>query len=174
MPSGELALFPVKYSLSPDVISTDKRVSYALGYVELGILSAAREELESIPRQDSRRPDVLMARVELAMAESDWEAVTTLCPDLVVANPADERPWIAWGYALRELQQITTAREVLLRAEHAILKPSVLVDYNLACYHALLGDLKEARRRLNKVFVREPSWVKEAADDPDLSSLHPM
>lgn len=156
------------------MISTRKRVNYTLGYIGLGLLSAAREELATIPREDSRRLDVLMATIELAMAESDWSRVIHLCPEVIKLSPDTERPWITWAYALRELQQIVAARDVLLRAEKAVTNPSPIMDYNLACYYCLLGDLPEARRRLNKVFIRESHWHEEAAHDPDLQALHPM
>lgn len=160
------------YSLFPDVIPTGKRLNYAIGYIELGLFDSAREELAAIPPSDSGNPGIILVRIELAMAEGDWHEVTRLGPRATEDDPAEERPWIAWAYALRELQDIRQALEVLLRGELHIKGPTVLVDYNLACYLALLGDLKEARRRLNKVFAREPSWREEAAADPDLAALH--
>lgn len=160
------------YSIPPDVISTSKRIRYALGYIELGILRAARSELDAIADDDAGTPGVLTVRMELAMAEGDWTRVVGLAPQATEADLGEERPWVAWAYALRELQQVRPALEVLLRGEMHIRNPTVLVDYNLACYLALLGDLKEARRRLNRVFAREPDWRAEAAADPDLSALN--
>lgn len=162
------------YSVFRDMISARKRIGYALGYIELGVLDAAREELAAIDATDARRPDVLLAWLELSMAAGEWEEVSRLAPELITGNPTDERPWIAWAYALRERQHITEARDVLLRGERLIAKPTVLVDYNLACYFTLLGDLAEARRRLQRVFASDPAWRAEAADDPDLTALHPL
>ncbi len=161
------------YSLADDVISADKRISYALGYIELGLFLAARAELDAILPEQAKNPGILVARIELAMAEGDWTEVVRLAPGAVEADPAEERPWVAWAYALRELQQVRQALEVLLRGELHIEGPTVLVDYNLACYLALLGELKEARRRLERVFKRDPAWREEAACDPDLAALHP-
>ncbi|MFH1498133.1 MAG: hypothetical protein ABII82_09945 [Verrucomicrobiota bacterium] len=160
------------YSLAHDVISAEKRAGYALGYIELGLLEAARAELAAISPDQAGSPGILGARIELAMAGGEWNEVVSLASRAVEADPAGERPWIAWAYALRELQQIRQALEVLLRGELHIAAPGVLVDYNLACYLALLGDLKEARRRLNRVFARDPNWRAEADDDPDLATLH--
>ena len=155
------------------MIPTYKHLDYALGYIELGLLPEAREELDRIPAADQPTPAVLGVRVELAMAEEAWDTVVAFAPQVVAADPANERPWIAWAYALRELQRIPEARDVLLRGEPLITEPSVLVDYNLACYYCLLGELPEARRRLDLVIARDPHWKKDARQDPDLAALHP-
>jgi len=153
------------------VIPTRKHLDYALGYLELGLLAEAREELARIPSADRQNTDVLAVRLELAMAEETWEDVIALAPQVVCADPSAERPWIVWAYALRERQRITEARDILLRGEQAITAPDILVDYNLACYYCLLGDFPEARRRLDRVFAREPHWKEEARHDPDLAAL---
>ncbi len=155
------------------MISTSKHLDYALGYIELNLLTEARAELALIKATDRETPAVLSVQIELAMARSTWTRVTTLAAKVTAAAPSLERPWIAWAYALREKQRIAEAREVLLRAERAITAPSALVDYNLACYFCLLDDLPEARRRLRRACAREPDWKTEAATDPDLAALNP-
>ena len=107
------------------------------------------------------------------MLEEVWDEVPLLAHQATELDPKQERPWIAWAYALREQQQITAARDVLLRGERVLAQPSPLVSYNLACYYCLLGDLPEAMRRLKAVFAREPAWKAEAATDPDLAALRP-
>lgn len=154
------------------MISTRKRLDYALGYLELNLPAEAGRELALIAPDDQKTAPVIALRLEVAMAAEAWPAVIALAPQSVEADPTDERPWIAWAYALRERQQITKARDVLLRGESIIAKPSVLVDYNLACYFCLLGDLAESRRRLDLVIAREPRWKKDARQDPDLAALH--
>ncbi|MDF3056976.1 MAG: repeat-containing protein [Rariglobus sp.] len=153
------------------MISTHKHLDYALGYIGLNLLAEARDELALIKAADRETPEVLGVQVELAMARQTWTSVITLASRVTAAAPVLERPWIAWAYALREKQRITEARDVLLRAEGKITDPSPLVDYNLACYFCLLGDLPEARRRLKRACAREPDWKTEAASDPDLAAL---
>lgn len=153
------------------MIPTRKHLDYALGYIELNLLAEARDELALIRAEDRQTPEVLSIQIELAMAKSTWTRVITLAAQVTTAVPALERPWIAWAYALREKQRIAEAREVLLRGERAITDPSPLVDYNLACYYCLLGDLPEARKRLKRACAREPDWKTEADDDPDLAAL---
>src|SRR5690606_34477092 len=65
-PPGFLALSEAPYSVFRDMISARKRIGYALGYIELGVLDAARKELAAIDATDARRPDVLLAWLELS------------------------------------------------------------------------------------------------------------
>jgi Flp pilus assembly protein TadD len=154
------------------VIPTRKHLDYALGYLGLNLLAEARAELAMITPADREKTEVLSVQLELAMAQSAWKRVIRLASKITRESPADERPWIAWAYALRELQAVGDALDILIMGEAAIDRPSPLVDYNLACYHCLLGDLTEARRRLKRACAREPSWKTEAATDPDLADLH--
>jgi Flp pilus assembly protein TadD len=154
------------------VIATRKHLDYALGYIELGLLDEAREELARIPADEHQTSPVLAVQLELSMADENWDGVVTLAPQVVLGDETAERPWIAWAYALREHQRITEARDVLLRGALVISQPSGLVDYNLACYYCLLGDLDEARRRLKRACSRKPHWKKDSLTDPDLAALH--
>jgi len=153
------------------LIPTRKHLDYAQGYLGLNLLAEAKAELALIRDEDRNDPEVLALQLEFAMASSTWARVITLARTLTKTRPADERPWVAWAYALREKQRITEARDVLLRGEPLIQRPSALVDYNLACYFALLDDLPEARRRLKRACIREPEWKTEALTDPDLAAL---
>lgn len=155
------------------MIPTSRHLDYALGYLALNLLDEARDELALIAPADREKPAVLAVHVELAMAKNTWTRVITLASRVAAAAPTLERAWIAWAYALREKQRVADARDVLLRAERALAEPSALVDYNLACYHCLLGDLDAARIRLKRACAREPDWKTEAAADPDLAALHP-
>jgi len=153
------------------VISTRKHLDYVHGYLALNLHAEARAELALIRTADLDQPAVLIAHIELAMATSAWSHVIALATRVTAALPNAERPWTAWAFALREKQLISEARDVLIRGERAITAPSPLVDYNLACYHCLLGELAEARRRLKRAITREPEWKTEAASDPDLAAL---
>jgi predicted Zn-dependent protease len=157
--------------LIPVVIAAEKHIAYALGYLQLGLLVAAREELAALTPEARVSAPALATRLEIAMAEETWAEVVALAPDVVRANSAEERPWICWAYALRELQRVEEAQRTLLAGARLIKKPSTLVPYNLACYACLLGELPEARRLLDAVIAREKHWAEEARHDPDLAAL---
>ena len=50
-------------------------------------------------------------------------------------------------------------------------KKSAVLHFNLACYHAPLGELEKARERLGRACKLEPKFKKEALADPDLAAL---
>jgi Flp pilus assembly protein TadD len=153
------------------VIPPEKYLSYALGYLQLGLHAAARDELSALPPEFLATPPALAVRLETAMADETWDEVIALAPELIGHDSAQERPWIAWAYALRERQRVAEAQETLLAGARLIRAPSPLVAYNLACYACLLGELPEARRLLAEVVARDKTWRDLARDDPDLAPL---
>lgn len=153
------------------MIPPEKHLSYALGYLQLGLTAEAREELSALAPEFLAAPPALSVRLEVAMAEETWDEVIALAPELIGHDAAQERPWIAWAYALRERERIHEAQETLLAGARLIREPSPLVAYNLACYACLLGDLLEAKRLLANVVTQDKSWRDVARDDPDLAPL---
>lgn len=152
------------------MISTRRRVEYARGYLELGLLAEAAAELDAISPPENDSVDVLSARVDLHMETKEWDRVIDAARVVCERKPARERAWIAWAYALRELQRIVEARDVLLRAEKLHGRCGVL-HYNLACYFCLLGDLTEADRRLKMAGALDDVWLQSALQDPDLREM---
>lgn len=142
-----------------------------MGFLELHMLDDARAERAQISHSHRQSPEAIAVDLEIGMVAHEWQSVVRLASQLAEISPAMERPWIAWAYALRELQRVPEAQAVLLRGEKIIANPTVLVDYNLACYFCLLGNQPEARKRLARVFAKEPGWKIEARRDPDFAGL---
>ncbi len=155
------------------MIAPEKHLAYALGFLQLGLHAEAHAELAALPPEVATTSPALMLRLELAMAEEEWERVVAIAPELVGLDATEERPWVAWAYALRELKRINEAQETLLAGARMIDEPSPLVDYNLACYACLLGELEEAKQLLAHVISRDKSWREVAREDPDLAALFP-
>lgn len=150
---------------------TPRRLRYASGYIELRMFNEASDELEAVVAEDRFEPEVLAVRLELHMAAGHWETVVGIGRELARLTPGQERAWICWAYALRELQQVAEARAVLLEAEPRHGATSALLHYNLACYYCLLGELETARTRLAQACQLEPRFKAEAAQDRDLEAL---
>lgn len=153
------------------MIAPETHLSYALGYLQLELVDEAREELSALSQEFLATPPALAVSLEVAMADNAWDEVIALAPELVGHDAAQERPWVAWAYALRERERVAEAQETLMAGSRLIRDPSPLVAYNLACYACLLGDADEARRLLAVVFARDKSWREVARDDPDLAPL---
>lgn len=155
------------------MIPPETHLSYALGYLQLGLVAEAREELSALTPDALATAPARVVRLEIAMADEDWDEVIQTAPELIGHDATQERPWIAWAYALREREKIAEAQETLLAGARLIKDPSPLVPYNLACYACLLGDIPEATRLLASVVARDKSWRDIARDDPDLAPLFP-
>lgn len=153
-------------------LATKRHLNYALGYLALGLLDEAHDELESIAAEERSAPAVLAARVEYYLEAKQWASLVTAGRELVQGDPTNERGWIGWAFALRELGRVAEAKSVLLDAEHFHGPSCAVLHYNLACYHCLLGEMGEARMRLETAFRMHPPFRSGALDDPDLERLH--
>ena len=153
------------------MIPTRRHLEFAEGYLGLGLVALATEELAAIPREDWAKPDVLGARIELHEAKKEWDMVAGFAEQLARRHPENSHGWISWGYALRELNRVGEAQAVLIEAEPLHGKKEPLIHYNLACYACLLGDHAEARRRLHLAFKMEKKWKMAALEDEDLKTL---
>ena len=152
-------------------IQKQRRLEYARGYMELGLLEEAESELDAIAEDDQSALDVLELRVDLHMELKQWPRVVGTAQLVCEKKNTCDRAWIAWAYALRELQRIEEAKAVLLRAETWHGSKSGVLHYNLACYHCLLGEMEEAERRLKRACILDPSWRAVALEDSDLKTM---
>lgn len=152
-------------------IPASVRLAYAQGFLALGLAREARRELQALPAEQRRGLAARKLLVECAMALKHWRQVVLLARPLTQEDPGHENGWIALAYALRELNQVRQAREVLLAALPHHQFSSGVLQYNLACYECLLGNLPEARRRLARASKLDASWDKAARSDPDLRAL---
>jgi hypothetical protein len=61
--------------------------------------------------------------------------------------------------------------EAILQRSHLPPRDSGVILYNIACHHALAGQLAEARRLLRAAFARNHDLLAPAQDDEDLATL---
>ena len=152
-------------------ISTRKHLEYAKGYIGLGLIKEAAEEIEAIEAEESQSMEVQRVRVDLFMEARQWNQVVDLAGQIAENVAEDEQVWISWAYALRELQRVKEAEAVLLKAEKVHGHKSAIVHYNLACYSCLLGYLEEANKRLKRALKLDKRFEDEWDKDPDLKAL---
>lgn len=153
------------------MITTRRRLQYVAGYLELGMLAEAARELDAIPPHEQGDAEVLAVRVDLHMGAKQWDAVISLAAELARLKPTDSKGWVCHAYALREQDRIEEAQAVLREAEPLHGQECGVLHYNLACYACLLGDRKEAKRRLKIALKMDATWKKSALDDPDLRTM---
>src|SRR5258708_34937475 len=100
-----------------------------------------------------------------------WSEIAAVELQLARVQPTEDKGWISWAYALRELNRIDEAKSVLLEAEPLHGKTCGVLHYNLACYACLLGNKAEANLRLATACRMDRTWKAAALDDPDLEAM---
>jgi Flp pilus assembly protein TadD len=168
------AIFREKKRQMANEISTEKRVNYARGYLELGLLTEAASEIDRIALTHREEISVLEVTVDLRMETHEWTELISAARQLAAKAPQTENAWIAWAYALRELGQIEEAREVLLTAEPLHGRTSGVLHYNLACYYCMLGESEQAMQRFMRAYHMSSEWKSAALGDPDLAGLRKL
>lgn len=148
-----------------------KRIhSHVRGYLELGLVREAEEELKRLPLSATDTLETLALRVRVLQALADWPQLATAAGDLARRRPNDASAWITWAYATRRATSLEAAEKILLTAEiHHPNEPTI--QFNLGCYACQRGDLALARRRVDRAIAIEPHFGESARTDPDLAPL---
>lgn len=146
----------------------ERTIQAVSGYLDLGMLLEAWDELETLAPDERLNNEVISLRIEILHRLEKWESSRILAESMAAKFPKNPDWWIAWAYALRREKDIHEARGVLWEAVQR--HPSVaLISYNLGCYASVLGELDEAKKLLHRAFAIEPELKMTALDDPDLS-----
>jgi tetratricopeptide (TPR) repeat protein len=147
-----------------------RHLSYAQGYLGLGMLAEAAAELDRIPPIESLSIEVLAIRLAILQEQKNWPALSALAGDVVRRAPGEAAAWVTWAYATRRADSLEAAEKILLEAEqHHPSEPTI--QFNLGCYACLRGDLAAARQRVERAVVLDKKFALAAATDPDLASL---
>ena len=142
----------------------------ALGYLEIGMVLEANEELEKIDPYCRHLPEVLCLRVDIYKRLEQWDLMEAVAGKFRHVIPQNPDFWAWWAYATRRAKTIEAAKVILLEA--AELHPkNAQIQFNLACYECQLGRLKEAKQYLKQTFAIDQTYRMNALDDPDLEPL---
>lgn len=134
------------------------------------MVKEAKAELDAIPPEEARLPQVVAMRVGMLQASEQWRALRTYAKELVAADPDEAGWWIVLAFAARRATSVKAAEKVLLDAEK--LHPrDPTVQFNLGCYACLLGKLTAAKERVVRAIALDSAFLKNALEDPDLQAL---
>lgn len=152
------------------MIPTKRRLSHVQGYLELGMVAEAADELGQISADDAQRTEVVVLRLAVLHEQQKWPLVRDLAAELVGRGVADAGIWIMWAYATRRAESIENAERILLEAERRH-PADPTIQFNLGCYACQRGDLRAARRFVACATALDPKFSALAATDPDLGPL---
>lgn len=145
----------------------------ACGYAELGMARQSLAELNSIERSFQNRPEVLQLRLHHLMREKRWGQALRISQKLCRAAPECSAGFLHAGFCLHELGKTAEAKQLLLKGPPALLSEPIYY-YNMGCYEALLGNVKDARINLETSFRMDASFRELAKRDPDLQSVRAL
>ena len=144
----------------------------AEGWLGLGSLEDAEEEINHLSLQARFHPRVLLVRWEISARHRQWELAYALAQGLVVLAPNEPGGWVNRSISLHAMKRTPEAWFNLLPAAKKFPK-NLVVAYNLACYASQLGKFTEANQWLKKAAEMDTEnrvkWM--ALKDPDLQPL---
>ena len=137
------------------------------GYAELGLSELAWEELDGLTHSDRLRPDVRELTLGLLVRQKRWGEAIEEGRQLCAAGGDRPAVFIHTAFALHESGRTAEAQTTLLKGPPS-LRNDPLYHYNLACYLAVAGNLKEAEICLRTAFKMDAKLRLHARNDPDL------
>jgi Flp pilus assembly protein TadD len=152
------------------------QLNAVLGWLELGNVKEARDELNRMGEREQNRADLLEVRWILDARQEDWPAALQTAERLLQVAPDNSSGWLHRAYAMRRVPQgsIEKAAEALRPAfEQFPEEPTI--PYNLACYACVLGNLDDARKWFKEAMRRGvPKKIRAMGlSDSDLEPLWP-
>jgi tetratricopeptide (TPR) repeat protein len=158
--------------MNPLVHPDTFHLNAARGWLGLGDPASASAELENITPKCLAHPDVLLVRSEIYHHSKKWDALVAVSETLVKTLPEASEGWVNRSFALHELKRTQEAYDLLLPAVAKFPK-HWLIPYNLACYTAQLGKLKDSSTFLQTAFALGDAKRLRlmALDDPDLKPI---
>jgi tetratricopeptide (TPR) repeat protein len=146
----------------------------AAGWIQLGDYDSANDELEKIRAEWRAHPDVLDMRWFIYSHHEQWDACLDITTAIVKTAPDRVSGWIHKAISLRRAngRGFEKAKGLLLEAAK-LFPEDGMIQYNLACYSAQLGQLDAAKEYLHKSYeLGDAKQIKlMALDDEDLKPL---
>lgn len=149
------------------------RLRAACGYAELGMSRESIAELNGIEPRFQNRPEVLQLRLHHLMRKKSWVRALTISRKLCQVAPDCGAGFLHAGFCLHELGKTAEAKRLLMKGPIALLKEPIYY-YNMGCYDALLGNVKEAKVNLQTSFKMDSTFRELAKKDPDLKAVQSL
>jgi tetratricopeptide (TPR) repeat protein len=147
-----------------------KQLDAAQGYLELGMFLEANRELELIPDQLKNHTEVLKLRLEIYRESKAWKPMEVVARELWKRHSEDPKNWNNLAFAVRRAESLQLANEILLHATKRF-PEDAMTHFNLGCYACQMGDVEEAKKRVEKATSLDRKFQMLALDDPDLEPM---
>jgi tetratricopeptide (TPR) repeat protein len=142
----------------------------AIGYIELGMVQDALNEIESMSPEHKNSSAVLCVRMEIYRTAKNWKMMEVVARELLKRQPDDPDHWNNLAFSIRRKASIKAAQTLLLEALEKF-PNDAMTRYNLGCYACQLGDMEEAKKFVGDAIRLDAKYKLLAIDDPDLEPL---
>jgi Tfp pilus assembly protein PilF len=142
----------------------------AIGFIELGMIAEADEEIESLPPEDKNRREVLEVRLEIYRESKAWSLMEVVARELWKRHPEEPDYWTNFAWVLRRSDSMVAARDISLEAVERF-PGDAMAHLNLGCYACQLGDLASAKKFVGDAIKLDAKLKLTALDDTDLEPL---
>jgi Tfp pilus assembly protein PilF len=148
----------------------EKQLQAAVGYLELGMVEDAANEIECISPDQKNSSEVLGVRLEIYRAAEKWSLMEVVARELWKRHPDEPIYWNNLAWAVRRDSSIESANDILRQAVEKF-PEDALTSFNLGCYACQLGNIEQAKTRVGKAIELDTKFKLMALDDPDLEPL---
>ncbi len=148
----------------------EKQLQAAVGYLELGMIEDAANEIECIRPDQKNSSEVLEVRMEIYHAAEKWSLMEVVARELWKRHQDEPVYWNHFAWAVRRSDSIEAASDILLDAVKKFPKDA-LTRFNLGCYACQMGELKLAKEWVRQAIDFDPKFKLLALDDADLEPL---
>jgi len=145
-------------------------LSFASGYLDLGMLEKAEKELARLPPDDHHQPEALTLAGRILMARRKWEEALKLFAIGRALYPRTPDFFVQAAFAYEKMERVLESKNMWELVPQPIRRSS-LAHFNLARCEAKLGNLKAARRHLAKAVTLDPKFQAIFIQDPGLAHL---
>ncbi len=171
MPEAQRGARLARRLLKQSGVEFERQLQAACGYAELGMFRESLAELDAIPTNLQRRPEVLQLRLHHLMRKHRWPQALSVSRLLCRIAPESSVGFLHAGFCLHQLGRTMEAKTLLTRGPITLLRDPIYY-YNMGCYEALLGNVTKAEENLRISFKMDASFRDLAQKDPDLQALH--
>jgi tetratricopeptide (TPR) repeat protein len=148
----------------------DRTLQAAIGFMELGMIEDAANEIECIPPDQKNSSEVLGVRLEIYRAAEKWTLMEVVAKELWKRHQDQPIYWNDLAWAVRRAVGIEKAFEILSQAAENF-PEDAMTQYNFGCYLCQKGEIEKAKERVGEAIKLDGKFKILAIDDSDLEPL---
>jgi predicted Zn-dependent protease len=145
-------------------------LSFARGYLELGMVDKAARELEKLRPEHRDHPEVMSLRSHVLLAHRQWPKVVEHARRAVALFPEEPEYYVHAATAFDMLGLHEEGRRVWQNAPENV-RSSGFFHLHVARFEARLGNVVCARDHLARAIRLDPTLRSVARRDPNLASV---